>query len=81
MNWLWPKRAELRQIETTTAIRLGRLSHWAAAAFAGVLWLGEFVGMFFGYWSNSQFMIGAVILAGIAIYFLGRGLRYLLSGE
>jgi hypothetical protein len=79
MNWLWPK--QLQEIETTVAIRLGRFLHWAAAAFVGLLWLGEFVGVIFGYWSSSQFALGAVILAGVAIFLLGRGLRYLFANE
>ena len=81
MNWLWPNQAALREIETTIAIRLGRILHWGAAVFAGLLWLGEFVGIVFGYWSSSQFVIGAVILAGVAIFLLGRGLRYLFANE
>jgi len=81
MNWLWPQKRTLRDIETTIAIRLGRVLHWAAVAFAGVLWLGEFVGIVFGYWSNSQFLIGIVILAGLGVFLLGRGLRYIFANE
>jgi hypothetical protein len=81
MNWLWPKRATLQEIEITLAIRFGRFLHWAAAAFVGLLWLGEFVGIIFGYWSSSQFAIGAVVLAGVVIFLLGRGLRYLFANE
>jgi hypothetical protein len=81
MNWLWPRKETLRAIETTIAIRLGRVLHWAAVAFAGVLWLGEFTGIVFGYWSSSQFVLGAVILAGMAIFLLGRGLRYIFANE
>ncbi len=79
MNWLWPKR--LVEIETSIAIRLGRLLHWAAAAFVGLLWLGEFVGIIFGYWSDSYFIVGAVVLAGIVVFLVGRGLRYVLANE
>ena len=81
MNWLWPQKAALREIETTIAIRLGRVLHWAAVAFAGVLWLGEFVGIAFGYWSNNEFRIGVVILAGVVVFLLGRGLRYIFANE
>ena len=81
MNWLWPTQARLHEIETTIAVRLGRILHWGAAAFVGLLWLGEFVGVVFGYWSSSQFTVGAIILAGIAIFLLGRGLRYVFSNE
>ena len=81
MNWLWPRKGTLRDIETTIAIRLGRVLHWAAIAFAGVLWLGEFTGIAFGYWSDRQFVVGAVILAGIVIVLLGRGLRYIFANE
>jgi hypothetical protein len=80
MKWLWPQET-LAEIETTIAVRLGRVIHWAAIVFAGVLWLGEFVGIIFGYWSSSQFVIGAVILGGVAIFFIGRGLRYVFSNE
>jgi hypothetical protein len=80
MKWLWPGKS-LAEIETTIAIRLGRVLHWAAVALAGVLWLGEFVGVVFGYWSSSQFAIGIAILAGIALFFIGRGLRYIFSNE
>lgn len=81
MNWLWPRKETLREIETTIAIRLGRVLHWAAVAFAGVLWLGEFAGIVFGYWSSNQFVLGAVVLAGIAIFLVGRGLRYIFANE
>jgi len=81
MNWLWPQNQTLRDIETTIAVRFGRLVHWAAVAFAGVLWLGEFIGIVFGHWSNNEFKIGAVILAGLVIYLLGRGLRYVFANE
>lgn len=80
MNWIWPKK-QLIEIETTIAMRLGRVLHWAAAAFVGVLWLGEFTGIVFGYWSSSQFLIGVVILAGLAVLLLGRGLRYIFANE
>ena len=81
MNWLWPQLGKLHEIETTIAIRLGRVLHWAAVVFAGALWLGEFVGILFGYWSSSQFVIGLVILVGLAIFLLGRGLRYIFANE
>ena len=79
MKWLWPQK--LRDVETTLAIRLGRVLHWAAIAFAAVLWLGEFVGVVFGYWSSSQFVIGMVILVGLAVFMAGRGLRYIFANE
>ena len=81
MNWLWPQKGRLHEIETTIAIRLGRVLHWSAISFAGALWLGEFVGVVFGYWSSSQFLIGLVILIGVAIFLLGRGLRYIFANE
>jgi hypothetical protein len=80
MKWLWPNKS-LAEIETTIAIRLGRVLLWAAVALAGLLWLGEFVGVIFGYWSSSQFAIGAAILGGIALFLIGRGLRYVFSNE
>jgi hypothetical protein len=79
MSWLRPQK--LRDVETTIAIRLGRVLHWGAAAFAAVLWLGEFVGVVFGYWSSSQFVIGVVILVGLAVFLAGRGLRYIFANE
>jgi len=79
MNWLWPQK--IREVETSIAIRFGRLVHWAAITFVGAFWLGEFVGIFFGYWPNSSFVIGSVILAGIVIVLLGRGLRYVFANE
>jgi len=80
MRWLWPKR-KLVELETTIAVRLGRMLHWAALVFAGVLWLGEFVGMVFGYWSSGEFRLGVVALTGLAILLLGRGLRYVFADE
>ncbi len=80
MNWLWPQK-KLVEIETTIAIRLGRVLHWAALAMVGVLWLGEFVGVIFGFWSDSSFVVGIVILAGIAVFLIGRGLRYIFANE
>jgi hypothetical protein len=79
MKWLWPRRLE--EIELTIAIRLGRFLHWSAIAFVGVMWLGEFIGVVFGYWHSSSFVLGLVILAGIAIFLLGRGLRYVFANE
>ena len=81
MNWLWPRKRMLAELETTVAIRVGRLLHWVAATCVGVFWLGEFVGVAFGYWSNTAFVTGAIVLAGIAILLLGRGLRYVFSKE
>jgi hypothetical protein len=81
MNWLWPQKQTLSDIETTIAIRLGRVLHWAAVAFAGVLWLGAFAGIAFGYWSSGQFVVGAVVLGGVVIFLLGRGLRYIFANE
>lgn len=80
MNWLWPRK-KLEDIEMTIAIRFGRFVHWAAIAFVGAVWLGEFVGIVFGYWSNSNFVFGAIVLAGIGIVLLGRGLRYVFANE
>lgn len=80
MNWLWPRK-RLIEIETTIAIRLGRVLHWAAVAFVGVLWLGEFIGIIFGYWNDRFFVVGVVILAGIVIFLVGRGLRYIFANE
>jgi len=81
MNWLWPTKKSLIEIETTIAIRLGRMLHWAALVSVGVLWLGEFIGIVFGYWSSSQFVLGAILLGGIALFLLGRGLRYVFANE
>lgn len=81
MKWLWPRRRSLQEIEIDIAIRLGRFLHWIAIAFVGVMWLGEFIGVVFGYWHSSGFVIGLVILAGIAIFLLGRGLRYVFANE
>lgn len=83
MKWLWPRRVEdrLEEIELTIAIRLGRFLHWSAIAFVGVMWLGEFIGVVFGYWHSSSFVIGLVILAGIAIFLVGRGMRYVFANE
>jgi len=80
MNWLWPQKT-LVEIETTIAIRFGRLLHWAALVFAGALWLGEFTGMVFGYWHESNFVIGFVILGGVVAILIGRGLRYVFANE
>ena len=81
MKWLWPRQRTLEEIELTIAIRLGRFLHWIASAFVGVIWLGEFVGIVFGYWHSSSFVIGLVILAGIAIFLVGRGPRYVFANE
>ncbi|HVA12930.1 MAG TPA: hypothetical protein VNF99_06755 [Stellaceae bacterium] len=80
MKWLWPGQT-LEEIELTIAIRLGRFLHWAAIAFVGVMWLGEFVGIVFGYWSSNSFVIGLVLLAGVAVFLVGRGLRYVFANE
>jgi len=80
MNWLWPQK-QLADIETTIAIRFGRMLHWSVVTFVGAFWLGEFVGVLFGYWTNSNFIIGGIILAGIILILLGRGLRYVFANE
>ncbi len=80
MRWIWPRKT-IADIETNIAIRFGRLLHWAAVASVGVLWLGEFVGIVFGYWSSNSFVIGIVVLAGIAVILIARGLRYVFSNE
>jgi hypothetical protein len=80
MHWIWPKKT-IEDLEITIAVRFGRFIHWAAVAFAGILWLGEFVGIIFGYWSNNSFIIGMVLLAGLAILLIGRGLRYVFANE
>jgi hypothetical protein len=81
MKFLWPRRSTVEEIELTIAIRLGRFLHWIAIVLVGVIWLGEFVGVIFGYWQSDGFIIGLVILAGIAIFLLGRGLRYVFANE
>lgn len=81
MKWLWPQRRTLQEIELSIAIRLGRFLHWIAIVAVGIMWLGEFIGVVFGYWHSSNFVIGLVILAGIAIFLLGRGLRYVFANE
>jgi hypothetical protein len=81
MKWLWPRKTTLEDIELDIAIRFGRFIHWAAVAFVGVMWLGEFIGVAFGYWSSSAFVIGAIILGGVAIFLIGRGLRYVFANE
>lgn len=79
MKWLWPRKLE--EIELTLAIRLGRFFHWAAIAFVGLMWLGEFIGVVFGYWHSDSFVIGLIILIGVVIFLLGRGLRYVFANE
>jgi len=79
MKWLWPQKLE--DIELTIAIRLGRFLHWSAIAFVGVMWLGEFIGVAFSYWHSNNLIIGTIVLAGIAIFLLGRGLRYVFANE
>lgn len=81
MKFLWPQKQTLEEIELTIAVRAGRFLHWAAIAFVGVMWLGEFIGIAFGYWSNSNLILGAVILTGIVVFLLGRGLRYVFANE
>lgn len=81
MRWLWPQKSTLEEIELTVAIRLGRFLHWSAMVFVGLMWLGEFIGVIFGYWSSSSFVIGLIILAGVAVFLLGRGLRYVFAKE
>ncbi len=80
MKWIWPKKT-IEEIELTIAVRFGRFIHWAAAVTVGLFWLGEFIGILFGYWSESSFTIGAVILGGLALLFVGRGLRYVFANE
>lgn len=81
MNWLWPRRGTLEDIELTAAMRLGRLLHWSAASLVIVMWFGEFIGVVFSLWHSSNLVIGLVILLGIAIFLLGRGLRYVFANE
>lgn len=81
MKWLWPRKRSLEEMELTIAIRMGRFVHWAALVFVGLMWLGEFIGVFFGYWSSSSFVIGIIILGGVVIFLLGRGLRYVFANE
>jgi hypothetical protein len=81
MKWLWPRQRTLEELELTIAIRLGRFFHWAAVAFVGLMWLGEFIGVVFGYWSSNSFVIGLIVLAGAGIFLLGRGLRYVFANE
>lgn len=81
MKWIWPRKRTLEDIEISIAIRFGRFIHWAAVAFVGVLWLGEFIGVIFGYWSSNSFVIGLIIVVGLAIFLIGRGLRYVFSNE
>jgi hypothetical protein len=81
MKWLWPRPRTLEELELSIAIRLGRFLHWAAVAFVGIMWLGEFIGVVFGYWSSSSFVIGLIILAGVGIFLVGRGLRYVFAKE
>lgn len=81
MRWLWPQKRTLEEIELTIAVRLGRFVHWIAIVFVGLVWLGEFIGVVFGYWSSSNFVIGIIILAGVAVFLLGRGLRYVFAKE
>lgn len=81
MKWLWPRKHTLEEIEITVAIRFGRFLHWAAIAFVGLMWLGEFVGVVFGYWHSNSFIIGLIVLIGVGIFLLGRGLRYVFANE
>lgn len=80
MHWLWPRK-RLVDIETTIAIRFGRLLHWGAVTLVGCFWLGEFIGILFGYWVDSNFVIGSIALGGIIVILLGRGLRYVFANE
>ena len=78
---LWPKKKTLEDIELTIAIHMGRFLHWAAISLVGILWLGEFIGIFFGNWPSSNFVIGMILLGGIALIMIGRGLRFALAKE
>jgi hypothetical protein len=81
MNWLWPRKQDLADIELTIAIRVGRFLHWAAIAFVGLAWLGEFIGVLFSYWHSNNLVVGFSILGGVAVVLLGRGLRYVFANE
>lgn len=74
MSFFWPQRFNP---ESNTSVRLGRLLHWGAAAWA----LGWVVLSWI--WAHNGWADAAPFGLGIAavIYLGGRGLRYVLAGE
>ena len=89
MKWLWPRK-ELAALETTIAIRFGRLLHWSALGIVAVMWCGEFVGIVDGAEANAKLLEGrlekqlnpeaAPEAARTGIMFrLGRGVKEITS--
>lgn len=81
MSFFWPSK---RNEPADAGIRLGRVLHWIGCGFATALLVGGAVGSVQLHNSGDDEAWILFALAGGAsalVYLLGRGLRYVLSGE
>ena len=81
MSVLWP---ETRNPDPTVITRLGRVLHWSATIVAGLWAVACLYGAATTQGGDAGSLIGGlvvVVVFGGAIYFAGRGARYILSGE
>ncbi len=78
MGLLWPTRLKS---PTTVLIRLGRVAHWIAAGIS-ILATGIFVAIAFSV-DEIDWSLAITSYLGYALvpYFVGRLVRYVLSGE
>ena len=77
MNVFWPTRIEATP---SRAGQLGRLVHWAATAIVLYIGAGGLLGA--SATAAPDRLFGLWILAPMAmIYLIGRGVRFILSGE
>jgi hypothetical protein len=80
VNFLWPQHLK---IDTTPLVRLGRVLHWLFTGVAGLMLTLPFLWPSTSGDGVAQYGDGFLIAIGFAIpmALLGRGLRYVLSGE
>jgi membrane protease YdiL (CAAX protease family) len=86
--WFWPQD---ERDDANILNRLGRVFHWtwvaisgvlfAVAAFNGGLWIWRRFSQYDGYTDDliQGFIFGLV--SGVATWMIGRGVRYVFSGE
>jgi hypothetical protein len=77
--WFWPQ--DVRE-DPGFINRMGRVFHWTLVAVSAPLFaIGAVIGVF-GTWLDTERQVGGLMLCtSVAAWMIGRGGRYIFSGE
>ena len=74
-GWFWPVS---KRVDTTAAVRGGRVVHWMFAALAAMI---EMVAVIVGLGDGSLSAFMGISAAAVFVALFGRGIRYIAGNE